>query len=296
MDILLGMKTFIRVAELKSFTRVAEELGTTQSSVSKMMNSLEQHLGLALLVRSTRNIRLTEAGQAYYERCLQIINDIDDAESSLKSGKQQLSGNIRITMPDTLGRKIIAPALFDFLQQHPDIKLDIEFNDYQTDLIRDNFDIAIRSAPAFDELRVTRKLCDIERVIVASPAYLREHGAPKTPAEIVTHSCVLLPASKQGDYWQFKNGDSIVLAEVPSRIRVSSPDMSVVAAAQGFGLVLSPLWLVQSQLESGELQLVLEDTPPVDFEVRAIYPEQRFIATRVRLLSDFLQELLQNCI
>ncbi|CTQ51524.1 D-malate degradation protein R [Roseibium album] len=292
MDVFQSMSVFVRVAETESFTRTAEELGITQSSVSKTISNLEKRLGTKLINRSTRRMRLTDAGASYHQRARSLLLDVAEMEADVSDAKAAISGTIKIAVPDTFGRYRILPKLWEFLAEHPDLDLDILIEDRRIDLLRDGVDVAIRSGSSFDPTMVTRKLASIERVLVASPNYIKANSVPSSIEDLKQHQCVLYSLVPSGKNWTFVSGKEKRNIRVTGRVRVSSPEAAVEAALDGFGITLSPLWLVEDHIRSGELVPVMPSSSPEPFEVHAIFPERRFIPKRVKALVEFIRASL----
>lgn len=289
MDIFQSMTVFVRVAETESFTRTAEDLGTTQSSVSKTVSALEKRLGVKLINRSTRRMQLTDAGISYHQRARSLLQDVAEMEAGITDSEADFSGTIRIAVPNTFGRYRILPQLWSFLEQHPNLDLDILIEDRRIDLLREGVDVAIRSAGSFDPTAVTRKLCDIERVLVASPDYLESAKAPSSIEELKQHQCIIYSLAPSGKSWGFGTGREKRSVRVTGRVRVNSPEAAVEAAINGFGITLSPLWLVEGPIAKGKLVQILAAETPEPFEVHAIYPERRFIPQRVKALVEHIR-------
>lgn len=281
-------RVFKRVAELESFTKVANELGISQSSVSKHVSALEGRLGVKLMNRSTRRLRLTEVGSEYYQRCLAILGDIEEAESAVTNRHSEVSGPVRISAPDTFGRIRVLPLLWDFLAKYPKVELDLLLDDRRADIVKEGIDLAIRSGISFDPTWITRKLCDIKRVLVASPKYLSQFGSPLSIDDLRRHDCIIYSLASTGQIWDFQD----TKVRVRGRVRVSSPEAAVMAAQNGLGITLSPEWLVRDQVDCGMLETVLANCVPVPFEVHAVFPERRFISARVRCVLEHLDRNL----
>jgi DNA-binding transcriptional LysR family regulator len=291
-DVFQSMSVFVRVAETQSFTRTAEEFGLTQSSVSKAVSNLEKRLGTKLINRSTRRMRLTEAGTSYHQRARSLLLDVAEMEADVSDTEADISGTIRVAVPDTFGRYRVLPRLWEFLAEHPDLELDILIEDRMIDLLRDGVDVAIRSGSSFDPTMVTRNLASIERVLVASPNYIKANSEPASTEELKQHQCVIYSLAPSGKNWTFVSGKAKKNIRVTGRVRVSSPEAAVEAALGGFGITLSPLWLVEDHIRSGELVQVLSSCSPEPFEVHAIFPERRFIPKRVKALVEFIRASL----
>lgn len=289
MDLFQTMKIFVRVAETESFTRTAEELGLTQSSVSKAVSRLESRLGVKLLQRSTRRMKLTEAGVSYFQRAKALLFDVTEMEADVMGSEEGMSGTIRIAVPETFGRHRVLPCLWNFLDKHPALELDILIEDRRIDLLREGVDVAIRSTDQFDQTQVTRKLAAIERVLVVSPDYSSKTGIPTSIEELHQHQCIIYSLAPSGRNWSFLDGKERQSVRVTGRIGVSSPEAAVAAALWGLGITLSPLWLVERHIRQGDLVRILPDSTPEPFEVHAIYPERKFIPQRVKALVEHIR-------
>ena len=292
MDVLHSMLVFKRVAEINSFTKVAVELDISQSSVSKHVSALESRLGVKLLNRTTRHLKLSDAGQEYYERCRSILTDIEETESLISAGQSKIAGQLRISVPDTFGRHRILPLIWSFLDRYPDVEIDIMMDDRRVDLVQEGIDVAIRSGGVFDPTLITRRLCDIPRVLVASPVYLALHGVPRSLTDLRRHQCIIYSGSPSGQTWGFVVPEGIKNIQVRGRIKVNSPEASILAAQNGFGISLSPNWLSEPMIAEGTLTPLLEQCPPVPFEVHAVFPERSFIPARVRSFVEYLHRQL----
>ena len=292
MDLFQSMGVFKRVAEIGSFTKVADELGVSQSSISKQVSALEQRLGTKLMNRSTRRLKLSEAGAEYYDRCCAILSDLEETETLISGTQSVIAGRLRINVPDTFGRKRVLPEVWDFLERYPEVELDLIMDDRRVDLVKEGIDVAIRSASWFDPSVVTRKLCDIPRLLVASPDYLERSGYPKSIGDLKNHHCIIYSLAPTGRTWSFSDAEQLRKQRVSGRVRVSSPEAATDAAEKGFGITLSPEWLVREAVVTGRLVVVLQDCQPTPFEVHAVFPERRFIPARVRRFVDYLHSRL----
>ncbi len=190
MDRLAAMQTFVRVAEAGSFTAVAEQMNLARSAITRQIAALEAHLGVKLIARSTRRLALTSAGATYIEQCRDILDRIDEAEGDLAGERQTLRGEIRASVPMTFGLLHLTPLILEFSRAHPDIRIDLDFNDRRVNLIEEGMDFALRITDRLPETAVARRLTTCRSVVVASPAYLQRHGAPKHPDELAQRACL----------------------------------------------------------------------------------------------------------
>ena len=205
MDVMHSMAVFRRVVEAESFSAVARETNMSQSTVSKHIASLEERLNTKLLNRSTRSLKLTEAGKEYYHHCIRILSDFQEAEASVGKGKIDPTGTLRISTSAAFGRTCILPYLSEFLSTYPDINIDLIFNDDYIDLVKEGIDLAIRIGPLEDSSLIARKIGSSPRVVVASPEYLVNHGRPKKPADLINHDCLFYTLQKSPGLWYFNS-------------------------------------------------------------------------------------------
>ncbi len=292
MDVLLSMSVFRRIAEIESFSAVAREMGLSQPTVSKHVAALEQRLDAKLLNRSTRRMSLTDAGRAYYEQCSRILDDIDETEASLGDRQSQLKGTLRIHIPNAFGRIMVMPAIWDFVDRYPDLSLDLMLDDQHVDLVKEGVDVAIRSGRFGDSSLIARNICALPRVVVASPAYLAAHGEPKTPNDLKHHDCINYSLLTTQNEWHFVGPKGIEKVRVSGRLTVNSPEIVRDAVLRGMGVAVSPLWLVEDGLRQGRLKIVLEDHAPTPYQLHAVYPDRRFLPTKVRYIIDHLRRWL----
>ena len=205
MDVMNSMAVFRRVVEAENFSAVARETNMSQSTVSKHIAALEERLGTKLLNRSTRSIKLTEAGKEYYHHCIRILNDFQEAEASVGKGKIKPTGTLRISTSAAFGRNCMLPYLQEFFDAFPDIDIDLLFDDDYVDLVKEGIDLAIRIGPLADSTLIARKIGTSPRVVVASPEYLVKHGRPRKPADLMRHNCLFYSLKKTPDQWYFNS-------------------------------------------------------------------------------------------
>ncbi len=287
------MAVFRRVVEAKSFSAVARETNMSQSTVSKHIAALEERLGTKLLNRSTRSLKLTEAGQEYYQHCIRILNDFQEAEASVGKGKIKPTGNLRLSTSASFGRIFILPYLGEFLETYPEINIDLLFDDEYVDLVKSGIDLAIRIGPLADSTLIAKKIGSSPRITVASTDYLVKHGRPKKPADLTKHNCLFHSLEKSPDLWYYNStqeGDESI--RVNGRFKASSPDAIFDATIAGLGISILPAWYVQQFIKQGKLKPILEDYKPTAYDIHAIYPERRFVAPKVKRMIEFIAEKL----
>lgn len=289
MDRLAALSSFAKVVESGSFARAAERLSLSTSAVSRQVADLEAHLDVRLLNRTTRRISLTEAGQAFYERCVQLLADLDEAEASVRPVSVEPKGTLRITCGVTFGERYLAPALAEFAVLHPDIAFDLDLSDRVIDLVEEGFDVAIRIGTIGPQTLVSRRLGSTSLVCCASPEYLQRRGTPATPGDLSAHDCLAYTLSALQQTWKFKGRDgAAVEAAVSTRHRANSGRMLAAMAVAGMGVVLEPDFIVAPDICAGRLVRVLADYEPPRSPIAAVYPSRRHLSAKVRSLVDFL--------
>lgn len=289
MDVMSSMAVFRRVVEAKNFSAVARETNMSQSTVSKHIAALEERLGTKLLNRSTRSLKLTEAGKEYYHHCIRILNDFQEAEASIGKGKIKPTGTLRISTSAAYGRTCMLPYLEEFFSAYPDINLDLIFDDDYVDLVKHGIDLAIRLGPLADSTLIARKIGTSPRVVVASTDYLVKHGRPKKPADLIKHNCLLYTLQKAPDLWYFNSaqeGDESV--RVSGRLKASSPDAICDAAIEGLGIAVLCEWYARKYINNGRLNAILQDYHPTAYDINAVYPERKFVPQKVKRMIEFL--------
>lgn len=288
MDKLDDMMAFIKVVDARSFTAAADRLGLSKSVVSRRISEMEDRLGARLLNRTTRKLSLTEVGQAFYERCVRIVGDVEEAERAVGDLHGTPRGRLRINAPVSFGRLHLAAAIVAFVEKHPAIEIDIELNDRYVDLLDDGYDLAIRIGRLRDSSLVARKLAPCRRAVVASPDYLRRHGAPQTPDDLMRHNCLIYTNVAAAEQWQFVDRDGVKTVKVVGTMRANNGDLTCAAAAAGMGVAVLPTFLCGAALAAGELIAVDLKLHAPDSGVYAVYPQNRHLSSKVRAFVDFL--------
>ncbi len=295
MDVMHSMAVFRRVVEAKSFSAVARETNMSQSTVSKHIAALEQRLDTKLLNRSTRSLKLTEAGEEYYHHCTRILNDFQEAEASVGKGKIKPTGTLRISTSAAFGRIIILPHLREFFDLYPEIDIDLLLDDNYVDLVKQGIDVAIRIGPLADSTLIAKKIGSSPRVVVASIDYLVKHGRPKKPADLLKHNCLLYSLQKSPDLWYFNStqeGEESI--RVTGRFKASSPDAICDAAITGLGIAIVCQWQAERHIKTGSLKVILADYRPTTYNIHAVYPERRFMPQKVKRMIEFIGEKIQE--
>ena len=285
------MQVFAQVVETGSFAKAAERLALSTSAASRYVAELEAHLQTRLLHRTTRRVSLTESGRAFYERTVQLLADLAEAEEEASSAVTVPRGTIRLTTSVNFGVRHAAPAIAAFLAEHRDVRFDVSLSDRIVDLVEEGFDLAIRiGAPAADNL-VARKLGETRLVPCASPGYLAEHGAPKTPEELAAHDCFTYEYVSPRHLWRFRDRSGAErTVRVSGRLHSNNGDLLAEAAASGAGIVFEPAFIVGPEVRAGRLVPLLQDFEPPPVPIYALYPSRKHLSAKVRRFVEFLVE------
>jgi DNA-binding transcriptional LysR family regulator len=290
-DRLQELAVFVRAAESGSFSRAARELGLSQPSVSRIIGELESRLGVTLLLRTTRRITVTDAGALFLDRAREILAEIEDAEDAAR-GVDSLRGIIRLALPVVYGTREIIPRLPKFLAAHPLLRVEMAVADERQDLIADGADVAIRLGELNDSVFGARKLETLQRMVVASPIYLKAHGTPKTPADLASHDCIFGPGNFGRDSWSFTRNGSETSVDVRGRIHTNSGPGVFASVMAGLGIALASTVMCGAEIKAGALVPLLRGYKLAPVDVHAVFPGGPRPSTKVRALVDFLvQEL-----
>ncbi|MFP8834794.1 LysR family transcriptional regulator [Hydrogenophaga sp. XSHU_21] len=294
MDKLRAMATFVRIVDGGSLTAAADAAGTSLTSVVRSLAALEQSLGTRLLNRTTRRLSLTAEGRDYAERCRQILAAVDEADAALGAQKGSLSGRLALTAPVTFGRLHVAPVVASFLQKHPDLSVELLLLDRVVDLLEEGLDLAIRIGQLPDSSLVAVPLGSIRRVCCASPAYLRRHGTPRAPLDLLKHRCIGFKGSGPGSDWRFKVEGRTVKVPVTPVFVTNQIEASVDAGIAGLGCVSLLHYQARAGLASGALKTLLREYEVDPLPVHILYRPDRLMSTRVRALLDWLAPRLRE--
>jgi DNA-binding transcriptional LysR family regulator len=289
MDRFAHMQIFVAVVETGSITAAAERLDLAKSAVSRRLVELETHLGVSLIQRTTRRLNLTESGRAYYERCVAILADVEDAEAEVSQAHGALRGRLKAALPQAFGLLHLAPLIQIFMKRHPDVHLELDFNDRQVDLMQEGFDLAIRIATLADSSLIARRLTAVPHLVGASPGYLARRGTPRTATDLAHHDCLVYSNVRDPDLWSHHDpAGHAGQVRVAVRLAASSGEFLLQAALAGEGLVLLPVFYVHAALRSGQLVQVLSDHRWPEPAAYAVYPPTRHLSARARAFIDFL--------
>lgn len=291
MDRFSGMAVFVKVVDAASFTAAARHFGMSPAMVSRHVQTLEERLGVRLLNRTTRHVSATEVGQNYYERCLRILSELEEADRAASDLQAMPRGLLRITASVSFGIHHLAPAIADYLAMYPDVSIELSLDDPYVDLLERRFDLAIRLGRLADSSLMARKLCAVETVLCAAPEYLRTSGSPRTPRDLVRHSCLVYTYAMPQSVWRFAEhtgGEEVV--HISGRFSSNSGDTLLTLALKGAGVILAPDYIVDDDLRTGRLIRLLPEYTTVETPVYAVYPHSRYLSAKTRTFIDFLAE------
>ncbi|PUA18070.1 LysR family transcriptional regulator [Glaciimonas sp. PCH181] len=292
MDQLAAMRAFRRVVDAGSFTAAAAELNQSHTIVSRQVRQLEVELGAQLLNRTTRRLALTEAGQEYYARCKQIIDQIDDAAQAVSAHQARPSGLLRINAPQAFGTLELTGWLPQFIMAHPQIRVDLVCNDRFVDLIEEGFDVALRLTQALpDSTLIARRLAVSDMLVVASPAYLKRHGTPLEPADLVHHNCLTYSLAPKPNEFHFTAADGKPHPVVVRGNLQANTGIALRAAAlAGLGIATTASFIVHAELRHGALVHVLPEFTLKPRELYVLYPQNRHLSPKVRAFVEFASD------
>src|SRR5689334_938310 len=284
------MNAFVRVAERGSFAAAAEDLSLTPSALSKLVTRIEDRLGVRLLTRTTRKLALTAEGELFVARSREILASIEAAEAEVTAASERPRGHLRVSVGTAIAKQILGPTLPFFLDRYPDITVELHVSDRQVDLVAEQIDVAIRSGALGDSTLVARKIAEAKRVICASPAYLRKHGSPQVPADLLQHNCLTLPGPAWSR-WPFHTHEGINRLEVSGSFTSDNADMLLDVAVAGLGIARLADFMIGRAVQRGDLVPLLVDSHvPDPFPMHALTVPGRHRAPRIRAFVDFVAE------
>ena len=291
MDKLNAISVFCKVIETQSFTQAANQQNISVAMASKLVSQLEEHLKTRLLQRTTRKIVPTEAGMLYYQRCQAILLDLSEADSSISNMTTSLQGNLLISVPRDFGLLYISPNLPKFIELHPNLHVEIEFEDKRVDLVAEGYDLALRIGYMQDSSLVARKISSSPMHFVASPSYLESRGTPLTPDDLEYHQGLLYKSSLNQVHWQSTKANQIQRYKIQSKV-VSNNGMALLEMTKaGLGISNSPNFFVKEALASGELVEILSEYKQKPLDIYVVYPNRRHLPAKVRAFIEFLASL-----
>lgn len=291
MSIPSDMAAFVRVVEKGGFSPAARELGLTPSAISKLVTRMENRLGVRLLNRTTRRLALTPEGEAFFHRAHQILVDIEEAENEVARFRARPRGRLRVNVGTAFGAHQLVPALPEFLARYPEIEVELMMTDRVVDLMEEGADIGLRTGGLADSSHVSRKICEMQRVICASPAYLASHGEPVSPADLLKHNCLVIAGVPQFHRWPFNAPDGVQSVEVSGNASANSAETLLQLALLDVGIIRLADVIVGEAIAAGRLKPVLAHLHHVEpLPLHAVFPHGRNRSPRVAAMVDFLVE------
>lgn len=288
MDKYQEMRVFTAVVDAGSFVAAGEALGMSKAAVSRYVSELELRLGVRLMHRTTRKLSLTPEGEVFLVRCRDILSSIEASEAEISTHRVTASGILKISVPVSFGISHLAPLWGEFLDNHPQVMLDVQLADRVIDLVDEGFDLAVRIARLPDSSLISRRLASTRLVLCASPSYLERRGTPHHPSDLAQHDVVGYSLLAMGDQWQFSGPEGPVSVKVRPRIWSNNGDTCIAAALQGTGILLQPTFLIEQHLARGQLVEILTQYRCVELGIYAVYPSRKFVLPKVRAMVDFL--------
>ncbi len=294
MDQLEAMRIFVHVADMAGFTRAADSLGLPKATVSTAVQQLETALGARLLHRTTRRVQLTQDGIAYYERCKDLITDLEELQTMFVQGAQDLRGRLRVDMSAGIARIIVVPRLQDFLKAHPLLEIEISSTDRRVDLVREGFDCVLRVGPLGDSNLIARPLGAFAIINCASPDYLLRYGTPQSLDDLASHQLVhyVQTLGSKSSGWEYPTGDGYASLPMAGTVTVNNSEAYQAACLAGLGLIQTPAVGTRALIDAGKLVEVLPQYPPEPMPVTLLYANRRNQPKRVRVFMDWIAETL----
>ncbi len=283
------ISTFVEVVARGSLSAAARAEGIAPAMIGRRLDALEARLGVKLLQRTTRKLALTNEGAAFLEDCQRILGELEDAESAVAERSATASGHLLVSAPAGFGRQHVAPLLPSFLAEHREVTMNLNLNDRVVDVVGEGVDVAIRIASLSDSSLVGVKLADNQRVLVASPAYLKRHGTPLTLADLARHNCLAISSEGSQRGWTFRDGGKQVTVKVAGNMVCNDGAVLHDWALAGKGLAWRSMWEVGSEIEAGRLCTVLEHNAAPGNDIHAVFAQRRHLPLRIRAFVDFLR-------
>lgn len=283
-----GISEFVFVAENESFTLASKKMSISTAQVSRQISALEQRLNTKLFYRTTRKVSLTEEGRVFYQHCRSVLDGLDAAERAITNLQSKPQGKIKLTAPVTFGEKQILPLVSNFIKKYEDVDVSAYLSNRQVDLVEEGYDLAIRLGKLSDSSMMAKRLGKRTNYVCASPRYLEKYGVPHSISELSQHSCLL----GTNDYWHFKESGREKNVRVTGRLRYNNGYSLTDAALKDLGVVQLPDYYIQQHIQSGELITLLDNYRADDEGIWAVYPQNRHLSPKIRMLVDYLAEQL----
>ncbi|MDR8732091.1 LysR family transcriptional regulator [Burkholderia pseudomultivorans] len=292
MDRLAAMEIFVSVAEAGSFSAAAKRMNVGQPAISKSVAQLEERLGARLILRSTRGLTMTDAGQRFYEHAKQAIREADEAEQVVRHASESVFGKLRVSAAVTFSCLHVLPTLDAFMSRHPNLELDLKLDDRNIDLLEEGLDVALRMGSLADSAMTARRIGRSSRLVVGTPEYFARAGMPATPADLSEHQAIVYSQRGGGESWTFyRNGEEVDVT-VSGRVRVSAAEGMRTAVLSGMGLAVASRWMFSPELASGKVEAVLTDWTLPALDLWAVFPSGRLVTAKARAFVEFVEEAL----
>jgi DNA-binding transcriptional LysR family regulator len=293
MDRMAAMEAFVLVVDRGSFSAAARRLNVGQPAVSKLVAQLEEKLGVKLLVRTTRGLTATEAGLNYYERARRSIQEADEAELVARGAGKSLTGRLRIAAAVTFARIHVMPHLPEFLQQHPDLEIEVVLDDRNVDLVREGIDVALRMGRLADSSLAAKRVTSGRHVVVGTPAYFERAGEPIEPSGLTAHEAVIYDQGGGGADWSFERDGAVVVVTLKGHLRVSAAEGVRAAVLANAGLAITSEWMFAPEIANGTVTVVLQDWKLPQIDLWAVYPTGRTATAKARIFTQFVQKVMR---
>jgi len=294
MDRVSAIRLFVRLVECGSFSAVGRAEGIGQPAVSKQIGALERHLGAQLVMRTSRQVVITEAGQSFYESARKLVDDFDALESSVGDRQQSPGGMIRVNTAPAHGRLCITPLLPEFFRQYPNIVIELSVSERHVDLVGDGIDLAIRHGRLVDSSLTARKLSETDFVLVASPDYLALKGTPTRLSDLDQHACIVFTKNRDRYPWSLKVDQENVSYVPQGSLLTGDAEHIRAAVLSGLGIAQAPFWLLAQEIRSGQVQVLLPALQPERVPIHLVYPAGRRVPMRVRMFIEYLVSAFEN--
>lgn len=295
MNNLTGMMIFAQVVQSGSFSKAADALGMSKSSVSKKITFLEDRLGVRLLNRTTRKLSLTEVGQVFFERCERIMSEAEEAELAITRLQDEPRGHLKISAPVSFGIKHLGKPLATFMSQYEDLNVEVSLNDRFVDIVEEGFDMAIRIGRLPDSSLIAKKIGVSRLLVVAAPSYLEKYGRPEHPTDLEDHKCLSYTLSRGAGHWPFADNGKPLSVKVDGEIKVNNGDLARDMTIAGAGIAYQPSFIIGPDVREGRVEVLLGDFEPDPINMYAVYPHNRHLSAKVRLFVDFLKQWFSQC-
>jgi len=294
MDRIDALRLFTAVAELESFTRAAERMALTPGAASKQISALEERLQVRLLERTTRSVRLTDAGRALLERVRPWLGEYEEIENGLVAETAAAAGRLRVASAVDFGSAKLIEPVTRFMEAWPGVEVRLDLADRMVDPVEEGYDVAVRIGHLSDSSLIARRLAPAPLALMASPGYVARAGAPEHPAQLSEHACIVDRNKPTPNQWRFTRGEETVEARIDGRLSLNGARAAVAAACNGAGIACSPAWAAKPALERGDVVPLLPDWSPDHRDLWAVFPSNRYLAHRVRLFVDFLADWFKD--